>query len=217
MKEKIFVISGLGADDRMFMFLEFEQFEMIHLSWVKPSKEDTLNTYAKKLLPQITEENPIVLGLSLGGMIAAEVGSLIQPKCIISLSSMTCFSELPPLYKVCGSLRFHRFLPLKWFAKSNFLTNWFFGAKQKNSKLLLKSTLKEIDPYFLKWALNAVLTWKNNVKPDNLFRIHGTNDYVLRANTNVNYCALIEGGGHLMVLENYERVQSEIENILNKL
>ena len=64
--QNVFVISGLGADDTVFKKLVLPRYTLVHIQWVTPDNKDTLATYAQKLLPQITEENPIVLGLSLG-------------------------------------------------------------------------------------------------------------------------------------------------------
>ena len=57
-------------------------------------KNESLAAYATKLLPQITEANPIVMGLSLGGMLALEVSKQIQTEKIISLSSAIGYDEI---------------------------------------------------------------------------------------------------------------------------
>jgi esterase/lipase len=61
---------------------------------VETKKNESLAAYATKLLPQITEANPIVMGLSLGGMLALEVSKQIQTEKIISLSSAIGYDEI---------------------------------------------------------------------------------------------------------------------------
>lgn len=214
MRKKIFVISGLGADSSMFKHLVFEQIDLVHITWVQPTKVDSLTTYAKKLLPQITTHQPIILGLSLGGMIAYEIGRLIETEAIISLSSISDKKELPFHYKVAGVLRLNKLVPLHWLCKSNCVTNWLFGATQKETKQHLKNTLNQIDPYFLKWAIAAVLSWKSEKISKKPYRIHGTKDLILPLCSRSSYYVVINGGGHLMVLEQSEAIKNSIEQLI---
>jgi esterase/lipase len=94
MSKKIFVISGLGADHEVFHKLDLPGYELIHIKWVETKKNESLAAYATKLLPQITEANPIVMGLSHGGMLALEVSKQIQTEKIISLSSAIGYDEI---------------------------------------------------------------------------------------------------------------------------
>ncbi len=210
MKTKIFVISGLGADETMFSELNIKHYELVHIKWVQPVKTDTLATYAQKLLPQITTEKPIVLGLSLGGMLALEVSKHIEPQCIIALSTVTKRAELPVHYKIAGFFNAHKWMPLKFLGKQKWLTHRLFGAKNKHSKVKLNAVLENIDHFFLKWALNAVLKWDNTKIPENLYRIHGTKDLILPRNKKGNYHTIIKGGTHLMVLNKPLQTQQAI-------
>jgi hypothetical protein len=64
---KIFLIPGLGADNRIYKNLNFDGQEVVYIEWLEPSKTDTLATYAQKIVNQyhITEKS-IVVGNSLG-------------------------------------------------------------------------------------------------------------------------------------------------------
>ena len=208
--QNVFVISGLGADDTVFKKLVLPGYTLVHIQWVTPDNKDTLATYAQKLLPQITEENPIVLGLSLGGMLAVEVGKQIATDKVISLSSITGRSELPLYFKFAGFCRMQKILPLFTFAKGNRFTHWFFGVKAADDKRILNQVLKDLDRHFLYWALNAILNWDNQVLPSNLLRIHGTNDHVLPQHKKGNYLALIDNGSHLMLLDQSQKVSEVI-------
>jgi len=208
--QNIFVISGLGADHTVFKKLVLPGYTLVHIQWVTPNNKDTLATYAQKLLPQITQENPIVLGLSLGGMLAVEVGKQIPTRKVISLSSISGRSELPLYFKFAGYCRLQKMLPLFAFAKGNRVTHWFFGVKAADDKLILSQVFKDLDRHFLYWALNAILNWDNQVLPSNLLRIHGTNDHVLPKHKNGDYFALIENGSHLMLLDQSQKVSEVI-------
>lgn len=210
MSQNIYVISGLGADHTVFCRLNLPGYQFVHVKWVDTVKGESLDDYAKRLLPQIKEENPIVLGLSLGGMLSLEVAKLIPTKRVISLSSATNYSELPFRYKLAGWLRLQKILPVYAFARGNRFTHWIFGAKKKEDKVILNEVFINLDKDFLYWALNAVLTWENEVLPENLRRIHGTSDLILPRKRASEYDEIVQGGTHLMLLDQPNDVMEAI-------
>ncbi len=214
MNRKIFVISGLGADHTVFANLNLQGVEFVHISWVKTRKGESMADYAKRLLPQIDEINPTVLGLSLGGMLAIEVGKLIPTRMIISLSSITTYKELPWYFKLAGWLGCFKFFPFHWFSKGNWITQWFFGVKTKNDREILNAVFRQLDNDFLYWALSAIYNWENKVLPPNIVRIHGTNDHVLPINKDALYTIIVENGSHLMLLDKSEEVSHHLLQII---
>jgi len=44
---------------------------------------------------------------------------------------------------------------------------------------MLNRIITENDPRFFKWALGAILTWKQEQRPPRLFHIHGSQDKLL--------------------------------------
>ena len=58
MKPKIYLISGLGADERVFKNLNLGNFEPHFIKWNEPFKNENLPNYAKRLMSQIMTEKP---------------------------------------------------------------------------------------------------------------------------------------------------------------
>lgn len=214
MRSNIYVISGLGADSSVFCRLNLPGYKLCHVEWVETKKGETMQEYAKRLLPQIKEENPIVMGLSLGGMLALEVSKLIPVKKVISLSSVVSYHELPLAYKLAGILRLQRILPVHWFAKGNKFTQWIFGVHTAEDRVILNQVFKNLDRSFLYWALNAVLTWENRKLPKNLLRIHGSSDMILPRKRKSQYDVVISKGTHLMLLDQHKDVSAAILSVL---
>jgi pimeloyl-ACP methyl ester carboxylesterase len=111
----IHCISGIGADERVFHRLSLPGFRLKHIKWILPDKKDTISTYAQKLLPQIEEENPVLLGVSFGGMVAVEMARLIPVSHIFLVYSAKTRFEIPFYYRWHGrfgfvSFRFARFV-----------------------------------------------------------------------------------------------------------
>jgi len=67
---KIYLIGGLGADERVFKYLKLDCETQV-IKWLEPKQKETIISYSKRLLKQINqEENFALLGVSFGGIIA---------------------------------------------------------------------------------------------------------------------------------------------------
>lgn len=209
MKSKVYIISGLGADSRVFNNLQLD-FEHEFINWIKPLKNETIECYAARLLPQITTQNPILIGLSFGGIIAAEIAKQIKVQKVVFLSSVKTKYELPFYFKILGFLNLHKTVPVKWLRGVTFFNNWFFGAKNKETKALLKLIINDMDLVFLKWAIHNILKWKNTFVHPNTIHIHGVSDKILPYVFIIS-ATPIKNGGHLMLLEQSD----ELSSILN--
>lgn len=208
---KIYVLSGLGVDDRVFNTFEFKNKNVAFISWTPPLQHDTLPSYAARIAEQIKEDLFILMGLSFGGMVAVEIAKIRQVKKVILLASAKGRKELPPLYSFIGKYRLHQWVPAFLLKRCNFVTYWFFGARTQEDKYLLKVILSDTDCTFLTWAIDAILKWKNEEFPSNLIHIHGNRDRILPSKY-VAYDYLIAGGGHFMTV-NFSK---DIECILEK-
>jgi esterase/lipase len=79
MKTPIYILSGLGADERVFKKLDFTNYQVTFIQW-EQTIGLSLKEYATLQLKQIKEPNPILIGLSFGGIIAIEIAQQISVK-----------------------------------------------------------------------------------------------------------------------------------------
>jgi pimeloyl-ACP methyl ester carboxylesterase len=196
----IYFISGLGADERAFQKLSLPtNWTIKHLKWLDIGLNETLESYVLKFSKLIDISKEFVLvGLSFGGIMATELNKIIQPKAIILLSSITTRQELPVIYKLIGLLKINRLIPQLMLNKVFPFTDWYFGIKTKEEKILLRQIIHDTPPPFLKWAINEILHWKNTERPATVFHIHGTKDRIFPIR-NLNIDLKIKNGGHFMV------------------
>jgi pimeloyl-ACP methyl ester carboxylesterase len=210
-----YFISGLGADERMFSKLNLPNIEQIHVEWENASSDDTLASYAKRLLPQIDTEEPVILiGLSFGGMLAVELSKLIVDCQTIIISSAATPTTIPSKYKWLKK-PFDK-IPFSVFRQATSFTYYLFGVKKKVNQSLLKEVLAHTDEAFFRWAIGAVLSWDNNLFPSNFTHIHGTHDRILPFLDSSDDVISIEGAGHLMVLDKSILLSSVLQRIINK-
>lgn len=172
-------------------------------------KKESISAYAKRFCELIKEENAIIIGLSFGGMMAVELSKIKRFKKIILISSAKGKNEIAWYYRWIGKLGIHRLFSGSCYKRSNAFVYWLFGIKEKEEKRLLEAILNDADPTFFYWAIDKIVTWKNEDIPHNIFHIHGTADRLLPLRF-VKADAVIQKGGHFMV---YNKAK-EILNIL---
>ncbi len=202
----------MGADERVFQRLDFAGRPLVFIQWVRPHSTDTLATYAGRLREQILEPKPILVGLSLGGMLAVEVAKQMETERIILMASAKTRKGIPPQYRTLGKLGVDRILPFNLLKRANGLLSLFFGAHSQYEKELLRQIILDTDLDFAKWATRAVLHWDNSEVPENLTHLHGTNDLILPFRY-ADCDIAIPGGGHFMTMNKAD----EINQILPKL
>ena len=211
--EHIYLFSGLGADHRVFMGLDFSGYEVTHIKWIPNQKNESLEHYASRLVEQMKSDEPTLIGLSFGGIIAVEIAKLIKTKRVILLASVKTFKELPKVYRIFAPLNLHRLLPNWLLVRSNFIVNWLFGTESKPDRILLSEILRDTDPVFLKWALGKISNWKNIDVHGNLKHIHGTADRIFPFKF-VKCDFPIDGGGHFMTVNKTAELSKIIRQIL---
>lgn len=211
---KIYFISGLGADQRVFQNLKLEGFRPVHIEWEPPQPGETLPHYAQRLLGQVTAQRPILVGLSFGGLVAMEMAKQSHPAQVVLLSSAKTAEEIPAYFKLFRWLPVHLILPFKrllwavyWFLF------WLFSLGTQAERDLLRQILLDTDPRFMKWAIHRVVTWRNQDVPANVVQVHGGCDRIFPVG-NVNPDVLLEDGGHFMVMNRAGRLSTILVNLL---
>ena len=212
--KKVYFISGLGADKRAFGFLNLSFCNPHFITWPVAERTDTLQSYSEKVFQKIHDENGIIIGLSFGGMLATEIAKRHPGTKVIIISSCKTFHEIP------GYLRFWRYLPIyklysnRFKKLSAFLPSKVLGVKGDEQKNVQRQILSDSNPSFTRWAIDAILKWKNDEVPKNLTHIHGTDDNLLPYKyVKPNYT--IVGGTHLMIMDRGKELSELLQKLIN--
>lgn len=212
--QTIYCITGLGADEGAFQYLDFSFVKPVFIKWLQPLQNETLKEYALRLKQEfIHEENPTILGLSLGGMIAVEIAKAIPSAKIIIISSAKTINEIPLHLRTFRYLPLYKILPDWSVRKQTVIRYYILGAKNEKAKTYVKHVAEHADANFYRWAIGAILNWQNKTVPANILHIHGTSDRLLPYKF-VQPHATINNGGHLMIIENANEVSELIKNFL---
>jgi len=206
---KLYGISGLGADKRVFQKLSLEC-ELIPIDWIEPKQNETIAAYSIRLSRKIdTTEKFGIIGVSFGGLVAVEMSKKLNPALTILISSAETSKELRAIYRLFGKSGLINLIPTKLFDPPRGMANWIFGAKNKQ---LLNQILDDTDLVFAKWAVKELVNWKNDEKVKNpILKIGGTHDKLIPAKGNTK---LIERGAHFMIVDRADEISEMINEWL---
>lgn len=207
----VYFISGLGADERVFQFLDLSKIDHQFIKWDEPLLNESLSSYCKKLTEQIDQHQEIILiGVSFGGIIAQEISKLIKCKKVIIISSVKSVDEYSWQLKLAGKLQIHKILPLWFLTLSNKLTaDYYFSTQSKAESKLLHQIIKDTDPKFLVWAIHQIVNWKNKNYPENLIHIHGETDKIFPIRK-INNVIKLPKSGHFMIVNRAREIEQII-------
>jgi len=206
---KLYGISGLGADKRVFEYLTLDC-TLIPIEWIEPLKNETIENYSIRFSKLINKEEDFgIMGVSFGGLIATEISKKLNPKLTILISSAETNTELRKIYRIVGKTKLLKTIPQFLFDPPRIIANWIFGAKNKK---LLNQILDDTDLKFAKWAVNELANWKNNEMVSNpILKIGGTNDKLIPPKKDTNH-KLIDKGEHFMIVDR----ANELSQIINE-
>ena len=208
--KNVYILSGLGADKRVFQKMNFSEYNTTFIQWILPNRTENIESYAKKLTEQIKHEKPILIGLSFGGIIATEIAKIIETEKIILIASAKTKTEIPNYFRLAGKIKLHKLLPTKLMKMPNIFSFWFFGTKNRTEKKILTEILKDTDENFLKWAIDKIVTWKNEIEHKNVIHIHGSADRILPINF-VHRRIEVKNGGHFMTLNKAKELDAIVK------
>ncbi len=214
MKPKVYVIPGFGMNERHLRGLKFDGYQVEVLEWESISTINTYQEYAEKVFyPKIDREKPsIIVGYSMGGMVAVELAEMIHAKKLILISSAKNRNELPQkkltLIKILGGKRLGTAKMLKRLTPlAKMMGKEYFG--------LLQASLKDIPEGIISFGIEAMIHWDRIDDPSiKYLHIHGKKDRLLPIK-HVSNKVILPYGHFLLSGSGIKRVNERIERFLN--
>jgi pimeloyl-ACP methyl ester carboxylesterase len=206
MAQRIIFFSGMGADERAFQYLDLGDFEGVYLNWKEPKEDETLNDYALRMVTEVEiVPTDIIVGLSMGGMVAQIIAASFTVKKVIIISSLRSGETLQPLFTAAQRLKLMK-LVQKDLLKSTILKGLKIYLPLEDERLqLIIDMLDCFSGNYYKWAMNAVLNWQGANANCPVYHIHGSKDELFPI-AQVKDAEIIDGGRHLMIVTRPDEV-----------
>ena len=212
---KVYFIPGLGADSRAFNFLDLSFCQPVFVSWLTPNKNETLAGYAQRIFETVNDEEATIVGLSFGGMLATEIAKHHPKTKVIIVSSAKTYKEIPAYLRIWRHVPIYNYFSGGTMKFSGKYVLKILGATGEAPRKLQQEIIKSSDPDFTRWAMHAIVTWRNETIPENIIHIHGSADNLLPFRY-VKPHHTITGGKHVMIMDKADEVSALLKTLCNK-
>jgi pimeloyl-ACP methyl ester carboxylesterase len=208
---KLFLLSGLGADSRVFDFLDLPGIELKPVEWLMPLPKERIADYAGRLSEALKPYEPVnLLGVSFGGIIAQEMATHLDTRKVFIISSIKSSAEVGLAFHITKRLGILRLISPKKMKQSMMkMGPWLFGLEKGSEVKLFRNITTDTNEEFLKWAVCQLHGWKTSSSNLDVIHIHGIKDKMFPINKIKNFIP-IEDGGHFMIVNRAEEISKII-------
>jgi len=213
-KIPVYFIPGLAAGKEIFNFIQLPEnkYSKHYIEWLPPKfRKEKLEDYVLRMSEQIKHKNPVLIGVSFGGIIAQEIAKIIPVRKIILISSIKNRGEFPRRLKWIKALKLYRLFPAKAFKNIHNFNRFAFGKTLSKKAELYNKYLNVRDENYLRWAIYSVLSWNQKESFPQILHIHGSNDPIFPIKY-IENPVVIKGGNHAIILTKAK----QISHIINK-
>lgn len=192
---------GMAASPAIFdrIHLDENRFELHRLEWFLPDRGMTLQDYATAMRKKIVHPDPVLLGVSFGGMLVQEMAKHLPTKKIIAVSCVKTKLELPKRMLFAKYTKVHKLLPTGLVNNVELLAKYAFGETVTKRLDLYEQYLGIRDKRYIDWAIDQIVGWNQTEPPKNLIHIHGEKDAVFPI-ANIKGCIVVKNGTHTMII-----------------
>ena len=212
----LYCMPGMAASPKIFEFISLPKPIKIHLlSWIPPLKDEPLTDYAIRMCERVTQTNPILLGVSFGGVLVQEMSKYLPGCQVVIVSSIKSKDELPLSMKMAKKTNAHKLLPMQWINNLDNLSLFVFGEGIQRRLALYQKYLSERNPDYLSWAIDSLVNWDKTEVSKNIIHIHGEKDTVFPIKNLLHPFMKIKGG-HAAIITQAHWFNKELSKILLK-
>nr|WP_315244293.1 alpha/beta hydrolase [uncultured Flavobacterium sp.] len=214
-KIPVYFMPGLAASPAIFerIQLDVAVFEVCLLEWEIPQLKESLSDYAFRITKKIKHDNPVLIGVSFGGILVQEMAKHIEVRKVIIISSVRSSLEFPRRMKIGKTTKAYKLIPMKLILNIENLAKFSFGEKINKRIKLYEKFLAVRDLNYLQWAVESVICWDRNEIDEKVIHIHGDQDDVFPIKY-INSCIIVKGGTHIMILNKYKWLNENLPSII---
>ena len=214
-KIQVYMMPGMAANGRIFknIILPEEHFEVHLLEWFVPEKGMTIEEYAVKMNTLVRHDNPVLVGVSFGGMLVQEMAKHRPVRKVIIISSVKLRSEMPRRLIFAKYIRIHKLLPTGLVNNLDLLAKYAFGEIVTQRLELYREYLEVRDKYYLDWAIWQIVNWPQNAYDPEIIHIHGDKDAVFPMQY-IKNCITVKNGTHTMIIHRYKWFNERLPAII---
>jgi alpha/beta superfamily hydrolase len=214
-KISVYFMPGLAASSLIFERIALPEsfFEVHLLDWELPIGDEPLPNYAQRMAEKITAPNPVLIGVSFGGILVQEMAAFLNPLKVIIISSVKTNVEFPRRMKIAKTTKAYKLIPTSIFSNLEKLSAFSFGKSIAQRLKLYERYLSVRDVLYLDWAIEKIILWDRTQVDTSVIHIHGDADEVFPIQY-IKDCIVVKGGTHVMILSKYKWLNENLPAII---
>lgn len=215
-KIPVYFMPGLAASPAIFERIQLPEstFEMHLLEWEIPNPGETLSQYAERIAAKIVHPNPILVGVSFGGILVQEMKPFVAPRKVIIISSVKSNTEFPRRFKIAKTTKAYKLIPTRLFENVETLVKFSFGSSIVKQRLVLYEKFLAVrNKRYLDWSIEQIINWERKEIDPEIIHIHGDADEVFPPQYIRNFIP-VKGGTHIMILSKYKWLNENLPKIM---
>ena len=210
---RLYLLPGIGCDGRLYDRIDLSGFDVVKLPWPDFPPGCSLASIAQVMSRDVRkDEQHILVGVSMGGMVAQELAAITDPVKVVLISSWTGPQEWTLLARAGSGFQLYRSIThfTMW---ATWPVKRILGQRDRVTDRLLWEMACAESARKIRNGTGAILRWKGSPWKGPLVRIHGDNDSVVPMRFPVDH--VVRGGPHIMVLTRAEEVSRALRAALS--
>jgi len=211
----VYCVPGMSAKPTIYEYITLppEQYEIHWIAWKMPEKHEPLTDYSKRLCAEIKHENPVLIGVSLGGMVVQEMQKYIKVRKLILISTLESKYERPAYMNFGRRTKLYKLLPTSLVKYMKRFESWPLGKFIKTQLRTYNRYIHRDEKAYLDWAIEQVLYWDQEKPLPGVVHIHGDSDHIFPIKY-IKKCFTVHGATHLLVIYRFRWLNQHLPSLI---
>lgn len=211
----VYCMPGLAANPSIFERIDLpnDKFEVHWMDWLLPKSKESIKEYAQRMCDRIPHKNPVLIGVSFGGVIVQEMSQLMDVQRVIIISSVKSEKELPRRMRFARCTGIFRILPTSLARHVDAFEYIALGEFARKRIELYKKYLSITDTRYLDWAIEQMVCWDMPEPLHGVVHIHGDKDVIFPYRY-IKGCITVPGGTHIMIINRFRWFNEHLPEII---
>ena len=213
----IYFVPGMATDKKIFERIRFpnSKYQYHVIEWLIPEENEPLAAYVQRMAKDIKHSNPILIGVSFGGIIVQEMAKIIPVEKTIIISSVKSRQEFPRYMRFGSFTKLYKLLTASGILSVSDLGKLGWNARARKRLRKMQVYFNVRDEKYLAWAIKNMVEWDRETEDPKVYHIHGTRDEVFPIKY-IDNCRKIKRGRHAMILDKTPSVMEEVLKIIEE-
>lgn len=211
----VYCMPGLAANPSIFEKIQLpeEKFKIHWLDWLLPKPKEDLKDYAQRMCKRVEHHNPVLIGVSFGGVVVQEMARFMKVKRVVIISSVKSEKELPRRMRIARSTGIFKILPTSLASHIDAFERIAFNDFIRKRLKLYKKYMSITDTRYLDWAIEKMICWDQPKPMPGVVHIHGDRDLIFPFKY-IQGCITVPGGTHIMIINRFRWFNEYLEEII---